>query len=90
MNNERWREEMKAAMTADRVDEFHDYGCHFHGKLVVVRCPEQIQRIHPRSGQFGSMSCLDVGDVAMQLIAEKGYDVEEKLLAIPDVVVRVK
>ena len=90
MRDERWCDEMTAAMEAEQVDEFHAYGCHFHGKLVVVRCPEKIQRIHPRSGQFGEMSCYDVAEVAMKLIKNKGYDVVEKLLGIPDVVVRVK
>ena len=70
-------------MEAKRYDEFHKYGCHFTGKLVVVDYTAEVMA----NQQFGRG--LPELDEAKKLVAERGYNVQRVLLDIPEYVVEV-
>jgi hypothetical protein len=88
IERERREKAWKSALKIEYVDEFNDYGCHFSGNLVVVRCGEAWKR-HPRHGVFNSHSCFDVSDEAKRLVQEK-HPGAEILLSIPDLVMRIE
>ena len=70
-------------MNAKRCDEFHKYGCHFYGKLVVVDYTKEVLD----NQQFGRG--LPELDEAKELVKELGYNVQRVLLDIPEYVVEV-
>ena len=45
-------------MKAVRVDEFHKYGCHFHGHLVVVDYTEDLKN-DPKMGTWNAGVSFD-------------------------------
>lgn len=76
-------------MKAQRFDDYIKNGSHFHGLLVVVRYLEDVQK-DPRWGTFGAELTYEYLDKAKQLVKDRGYNVVEELLHIPDYVVRIK
>ncbi len=76
-------------MKAERFDEYHKNGCHFHGQLAVVHYLDDAQK-DPKWGTFGAGISLDYLDKAMSLVKERYGENVEVLLSMPDLVVRVK
>jgi len=70
-------------MKAQRFDEFHKYGYHFAGKLVVVDYTADVMS----DQRFGSG--LSELDKAKKLVADLGYNVVCVLLDIPEYVVEI-
>ena len=75
-------------MKAQRFDEYHNHGCHFNGKLVVVNYSEDMQN-DPNWGKFGAGVTFDYLAKAKALVKERQYNVVRELLSIPDYVVEV-
>ena len=75
-------------MKTQRVDEFHRYGSHFYGKLVVVDYYDDL-RNDPKFGNFGAGLTFDYYEKAKRLVAEK-YTVKRELLGIPAYVCEVE
>ena len=71
-------------MQAKRFDEFHKYGCHFTGKLVVVDYTAEVMA----NTQFNRG--LPELDDAEKLVKDRGYKVVRVLLAIPEYVVEIE
>lgn len=83
------RKEVFVEMKTERVDEYHKNGCHFYGKLVVVRYLDDAQK-DPKWGTFGAGISLDYLDKAMALVKERYGAGVKVLLSMPDLVVRVE
>jgi hypothetical protein len=75
-------------MEAKRFDEFHKYGCHFYGKLVVVDYTKETTAIPCTPLNFGRGN--PELDKARKMVHDKGYKVIEVLLDIPEYVVRIE
>ena len=75
-------------MKTQRIDEFHKYGSHFFGRLVVVDYYEDMKD-DPQFGSFGAGLTFDYYEKAKRLVAEK-YTVKRELLGIPAYVCEVE
>jgi hypothetical protein len=75
-------------MQPKRFDEYHKYGCHFYGKLVVVDYTDDLMN-DPKSGTFGIGLTHDYLDKAEKLVAEKYGKPVKVLLSIPEYVVEI-
>lgn len=75
-------------MNIQRFEEYHKYGCHFAGKLVVVSYWEEM-RADPKWGRFGGQVSLDWMKKAEALVKEKYGDPKRVLLSVPDYVVEL-
>ncbi len=80
-------EAWKAHVAITYVDKFDDYGCNFSGHLAVVRGRIPLGH-HPRNGEFGSMSCVDVSVESGRQIKDR-HSGAKMLLGMPDVVMRI-
>jgi hypothetical protein len=88
-----WKPAIKEAIVWERAISYTDHGCHITGHLIIARCTPAFDA-HPRSGEFGSCSCLDVVDLAREVLEEHGIrcsgtDRHKVKLGIPDLVVAV-
>lgn len=71
------------------VDTYEESGCKFYDKLLVVKT-SLYWKSHPKYGEFGSMSVLDVYIEAKKYVTEKykGKNLKERL-GIPDLVMEI-
>lgn len=76
-------------METKRIDEYHKHGCHFFGNLVTVDYATDMQK-DKNWGNFGANVSIDYWLKAKALVREKYGDNFEELLAIPELVVRLK
>ena len=76
-------------MNAQRIDEYHNHGCHFYGKLVLVKYQEAMQADR-KFGQFNAGVTFDYIAKAKALIDDRQYKVVRVLLSIPDYVVEIE
>ena len=75
-------------MKAERFDEYHKHGCHFYGKLVVVKYQDDMQK-DPKWGTFNAGLTWDYLAKARAIVQER-YGETEILLSVPELVVRLK
>lgn len=76
-------------MIATRVDEYHKYGCHFYGRLVVVEWLDDAKN-DKRWGGFGADLTGKYTEQAKKLVREKYGEPVRELLHVPEYVVEVK
>lgn len=71
-------------MQAKRADEFHKYGCHFYGRLVIVDYTEEVRANNTFNRGLPEL------DEAKKLVAERQYKIKRVLLDVPEYVVEVE
>ena len=76
-------------MKAERFDEFHRFGCHFYGNLVVVDYQDDM-KADKQWGTFAAGLSLDYYAKAKKLIEERQYKVVRELLGMPILVVEIE
>lgn len=76
-------------METKRVKEFHKYGTHFFGNLVVVDYTEDMNN-DPKAGTWNSGLTFDYLEKAEALVQETYGKLKKVLLAIPEYVCEIE
>ena len=77
-------------MKRNRIDEYHKHGCHFYGKLVVIKYLDEMKH-NPRYGQYNAGLSIDYLMLARKEAQELyGDNIVDELLSVPELVLRLK
>ena len=76
-------------MERKRINEYHKYGCHFHGKLVVISYMDDAKKDN-QWGTFNAGVSLDYYSKALSLVKETYGENIEVLLGVPELGIRIK